>query len=90
MNYSDFLNKSDRSVITKCKKEKSDLKESLFEQAQSPVDMLRSKGFKIKLVTPTTFGTQIDFAKKYDETDLQSVLKDYNIKIKDKSVFIVD
>lgn len=90
MNYSDFLHKSDRSVKTKCKTKKSGSIEPLFEQTQSPVDMLRSKGFKIKLVTPTTFGTQIDFAKKYEEKDLQSVLNGYNIKIKDKSIFIVD
>lgn len=89
MNYSDFLHKSYRSVKQTSDKTICSM-EPLFEQSKSPVDMLRSKGFKIKLVTPTTFGTQIDFAKKYDETDLQSVLKDYNIKIKDNSVFIVD
>lgn len=63
---------------------------SLNEADKRAEDVLRSNGFKIRLVTPTAFGTQIDFAKQYEEKDLQTALKDYNIKIKGKSVFIVE
>lgn len=55
-----------------------------------PEEMLRNAGFKIKLVTPTSFGTQIDFAKKYDPEEIEDLLKDFNVKIKDKSVFIIE
>lgn len=55
-----------------------------------PEEILRKKGYKIKLVNPTAFGTQIDFAKKYDDEELEKDLKDFNVKIKDKSVFIIE
>lgn len=57
---------------------------------KKPEEVLRGAGFKIKLVTPTSFGTQIDFAKKYDEKEIEELLKDFTVKIKNKSVFIVD
>ena len=56
----------------------------------SPEELLRSNSFKIKLVTPTTFGKQIDFAKKYSDEEIKKVLSDYKIKIKDKSIFIIE
>lgn len=62
----------------------------LGEEAQKPEEVLRGAGYKIKLVTPTSFGTQIDFAKSYDPEAIKKVLKDFSIKIKGKSVFIVD
>jgi hypothetical protein len=62
----------------------------LIEKEKKPEEILRRAGFKIKLVNMTAFGTQIDFAKKYDETELKDVLKDFKIKIKDKSLFIVE
>lgn len=52
-------------------------------------DLLRTAGFKIRLVTPTSFGTQIDFAKLYNTDEIKKILTDFQIKIKDKSVFIV-
>lgn len=55
----------------------------------TPESLLRQNNFKIKIVTPTSFGVQIDFAKKYKEEEIKAVLKDYNIKIKDKAVFII-
>lgn len=55
-----------------------------------PEEILRRSGFKIRLVTPTSFGTQIDFARSYDSSDIEDVLSDFDIKIKDKSVFIVE
>jgi len=59
--------------------------------------LLRNAGFKIKLVTPTSFGTQIEFFKQYDADELKKILStngttstdDITIKIKGKSVFII-
>ena len=66
--------------------------EPINEKAKSelPDDILRSAGFKIKLITPTAFGTQIDLAKRYKEEDIKTALKGFNIKIKNQSIFIVD
>ena len=61
-----------------------------IEEAQKPEEILRGAGYKIRLVTPTSFGTQIDFAKLYNPSEITKILKDFQIKIKDKSVFIVD
>ena len=69
---------------------KPKMKKVPLEEALTPEEILRSKDFKIKLVTGTAFGTQIEFAKKYPDEELQKVLKDFKIKIKNKSVFIVD
>ena len=60
------------------------------ETAQEPERILRGAGYKIKLITKTSFGTQIDFAKKYDEEEVKKILTDFTVKIKNKSVFIVD
>lgn len=57
---------------------------------ETPEDLLRGNGIKIRLVTPTTFGTQIDFAKKYDDNEIKEILKDFTLKFKGNSVFIVD
>ena len=59
-------------------------------KAELPDDVLRAAGFKIKLITPTAFGTQIDLAKRYKEEDIRTALDGFNIKIKNQSVFIVD
>lgn len=69
----------DKEIIQKPSKKKE----------EKPEDLLRAAGFKIKLVTPTSFGIQIEFAKQYDDDEITQVLQDYNIKIKNKSVFIV-
>lgn len=58
--------------------------------AQSPEDLLRAAGFKIKLVTSTSFGTQIDLAKQYDPVEITDVLNEFKIKIKGQSIFIVE
>lgn len=66
-------------------------KKSLDEAiAQSPEDLLRAAGFKIKLVTGTSFGTQIDLAKHYDPAEITDVLSEFKIKIKGQSIFIVE
>lgn len=56
----------------------------------NPEEVLRDAKFKIKLITPTSFGTQIEFAKQYETDELDAVLKGFNYKIKGKSVFIID
>lgn len=58
-------------------------------QQLEPEKLLRDAGFKIKLITPTSFGTQIDFAKEYDSKEIENILKNFSIKFKNKSVFIV-
>jgi hypothetical protein len=59
-------------------------------QGKKPEELLRTKGFKIKLVTPTSFGTQIELSKQYEDDEIKELLKDFTIKIKGKSVFIVE
>lgn len=85
MKYTDLLKKRDVEIKT----EKRQVLITEKEKTKAE-DVLRSAGYKIKLVTPTAFGTQIDFAKKYDDAEIKDTLTNYNIKIKDKSVFIVD
>jgi hypothetical protein len=58
-------------------------------EAAKAEDILRKAGYKIKLITGTSFGTQIDLFKQPDEDDIKDVLKDFNIKIKNKQLFIV-
>ena len=65
------------------------VQKSSSKKAENPADVLRRNNFKIKLITPTTFGTQIEFAKQYDDEEITQVLQDFSIKIKNKSVFIV-
>jgi len=62
----------------------------ITEEKNSADDILRSNGFKIKLVTPTSFGTQIDLFKTFEEEEVKEILKDFDIKIKNKSIFIID
>ncbi len=57
---------------------------------ESPKDLLRGAGFKIKTVTPTSFGVEIEFATKYPDQDIEDVLQDFTIKLKGRSVFVVD
>ncbi len=64
--------------------------ELLLEVDKTPEEILRAGGYKIKLVTGTAFGTQVDFAKKYTDEEIEKILKNFKIKIKGKSVFIVD
>ena len=63
--------------------------EMLNEEEETPESILRRAGYKIKLVTRTSFGVQIDFAKKYDEKEIEKTLSDFSIKIKNNSVFII-
>jgi hypothetical protein len=58
-------------------------------EAEKAEEVLRKAGYKIKLITGTSFGTQIDLFKQPDEDDIKDVLKDFNIKIKNKQLFVV-
>jgi len=60
------------------------------KKEEKPEDLLRRAGIKIGLVTKTSFGTQIDLAKKYNHDDIMNILVNYNIKIKGQSIFVVD
>lgn len=60
------------------------------KETKKPEEVLRGAGFKIKLITPTSFGTQIDFAKQYDPKEIENILTGFNIKLKNKSVFIIN
>ena len=62
-------------------------KESKAEEAE---EILRSNGYKIKMVTPTLFGKQIDLFKAPKPKEIELVLKDFTIKLKSKSVFIIE
>lgn len=68
----------------------TETKVEVNEAPKTPEEVLRGAGFKIRLVTPTSFGTQIDFAKKYDPKEIEKILNGFNVKIKGKSAFVVD
>ncbi len=86
MKFTDMLQPKEKFEFT-VQKPKEEL---LLEVEKNPEEILRAGGYKIKLVTGTAFGTQVDFAKKYTDEEIEKILKDFKIKIKGKSVFIVD
>ena len=57
---------------------------------KSPEKILRDNNIKIKYVTPTNFGTEITLAKHYDEKQITKLLANYNVYMKNNSIFIVD
>ena len=89
MKFSDTLKEDDVETIIP---EKSSIKidQVIVENKQTPEEILRGASLKIKQVIGTAFGIQIDFAKKYKDEVIEDLLADFTIKIKDKSVFIVD
>lgn len=84
MKYRDFFI-SDTIVI---EESLENLKESEMNENLSAEDLLRKNGIKIKMITKTSFGTQIDLAKKYKKEVITNIIKDKNFKIKDNSIFI--
>ena len=91
MKFTDLLkHETTETIVDKVVEDATMVEEAPLEEAKTPQEILRGAKFKIKLITPTSFGTQIDFAKQYDEEDIKDILKDFNVKIKNKSVFIVD
>ena len=91
MKFTDLL-KDDKNVEDTSEDKATNSKNEVLEESEKkePQEVLRGAGFKIKMITPTAFGTQIDFAKRYDADDIKDILSDYTIKIKDKSVFIIN
>ena len=75
---------AEKEIITEPKKT------VVKQTTQKPEDLLRDSGFKIKNLVLTSFGKQIDFAKKYSDEEIKKVLTGFNIKIKDKSIFIIE
>ena len=93
MKFTDILRKDtvdtdDRTSANSAAPKKTNVLDEAVEH--SPEDLLRSAGFKIKLVTSTSFGTQIDLAKHYDPAEITDVLAEFKIKIKGQSIFIVE
>lgn len=54
-----------------------------------PEDILRGAGYKIKLITPTSFGTQIDLFIVPQEDEIKELLKNFDVKVKGKSIFVI-
>lgn len=92
MKFTDMLCNDDTGSATDELSALSTKKHRVLDEAiaQSPEDLLRAAGFKIKLVTSTSFGTQIDLAKHYDPVEITDVLSEFKIKIKGQSIFIVE
>lgn len=88
-----FINMLNDGKVQEAHKENVEISKKAIikeEKEKKPEEILRGAGIKIKMVTPTSFGTQIDFAKRYDEDEIKEILKNFSVKIKNKSVFIVD
>ncbi len=90
MKFTDLLKKEKEPV----EKTETNPKELITEATKTPEEVLRANNIKIKLITPTSFGTQITFARKYDQEKIKKLLtkndKKVNLKFKgDKDIFIV-
>jgi hypothetical protein len=92
MKFTDILRNDDTDSATDDHSALGTKKHRVLDEeiVQSPEDLLRAAGFKIKLVTSTSFGTQIDLAKHYDPVEITDVLSEFKIKIKGQSIFIVE
>lgn len=92
MKFTDILRTDDTGSATDEHSALNTKKHRVLDEAiaQSPEDLLRAAGFKIKLVTSTSFGTQVDLAKHYDPVEITDVLSEFKIKIKGQSIFIVE
>lgn len=91
MKFTDILKESKNESISETPREI--IRENTIikiEEEKKADQILRGNDIKIKMITPTAFGTQIDLAKLYDEDEIKELLKDFNIKIKGKSIFVVD
>lgn len=87
LRFKDYLNIETPAVEATEKITEKEVKTGTNDNAET---VLRKNNYKIKLVTPTKFGTQIDFAKSYDESDVKDLLHNFKIKFDGKSIFIVN
>lgn len=91
MKFADMLHTTGVTSVPPSSVKKTNGHSNLSEkETQKPEDVLRNNGFKIRLVTSTSFGTQVDLAKKYNLDDVSKALEGFNIKIKGQSIFIVE
>ena len=94
MSFKEYLNVTDEQdrveneTIIESSKELP--KRVQLKEAEKADEILRRNNFKIKSTFSTKFGTEYLMAKKYDEEDIKKVLKDFNIKFDDKSIFVVN
>lgn len=86
MSFLDILNAESRAETLVMEQ----VEKPVHEETQKPEEILRGANIKIRMITPTAFGTQIDLAKNYEDEHIKEVLKDFTVKIKGKSIFIVD
>jgi len=63
--------------------------ETVQESDDSVEKILRKEGFKIKSVYGTKFGTEFIMFKKFNEEEVQELLKKYTLKFDGKSIFVV-
>lgn len=81
-------------ILTESTEEKQEVKVQP-KKVQKSVDasvVIRDMGLKIKLVLPTSFGTEYVLAKKYEPEILErlaKLLSPRKIKIKGNSVFVM-
>ena len=92
MKFTDLLK---HETVEKIVEDATMVEEALFEEAKTPQEILRGANFKIKLITPTLFGTQITFAKEYSKESIEKILDGLKLKyINDnkyiRDIFIVD
>ena len=85
--FEDFRSNITEEMIVQEDKKPSEPEKKVKKKIQ-PEKILRNNNIKIKLVNPTSFGTEIILAKHYDETSIKEILKDYRIRIKNNSIFI--
>ena len=81
MNFSDFFNEGKDSDEQEIQKEKPKKKKSVEE-------LFKENDIKIKITIPTSFGTEYVLYKKYSESELKKIFKDYKIQVKNYSIFI--
>lgn len=86
-----------KQVQAKSDQAKKLVTESLeqIKEAQKPEEILRGNNYKIRQITPTSFGTQISFAKKYNKKEIIDLLGNFKLKFKDKEdaakeIFIIE
>lgn len=88
MTFKEFFRKNSQNYNSIEERKYVRLNENNAENFEDILDLLRKNGYKIKIFTPTKFGLQIDFAKKYNLEELKNLLNNYDYKIKDNSIFI--
>jgi len=84
MSFQDFFKKEDEVII------ETVTSSDIATVDSKPDEILRSNKFKIKNIYGTKFGTEYVMAKKYDEEEIKSALKDYKLKFDGKSIFVIN